>query len=234
MTRALTLLCAGVLAGCAAPQVFVPPEQAARLERSLVGEDRFLRVSMHQAPFFGDATKKLLSPVDPELVRLLDNPDKTPVNPGAVERTFPAGTPVRIRKVEFPSSLVMAERVLYTPRTLAWVYVDVAGTPKSSPPFVLVLRPGLKTEAEVLTELERYLSREDPAKLLEGASEAVREAVKTKSAIVDMPAAALEMAWGYPDVRRIELVGEQKKETWSWAGKRTATLLDGRVTELKK
>lgn len=232
MTRALALA-AFTLAGCAAPQVFVPAEQAAKLERTLVGEDRFLRVSMHATPFFGDATKKLLSPVPPELVRLLDDTSHAPVNPGPVEHTFAAGTPVRIRKVEFPSSFVMAERVLYTPRTLAWVYTDVAGTPKGSPPHVLVLRPGLKTEAEVMAELERYLSREDPSKLLEGLSDGVREAVKQKNAVVDMPASALEMAWGYPDSRRIELVGEQKKETWSWAGKRTATLLDGRVTELK-
>ena len=46
-----------------------------------------------------------------------------------------------------------------------------------------------------------------------------------------MPADALEMAWGFPESKRIELVDTQKKETWRWGdGARTATLVDGRLT----
>ena len=174
---------------------------------------------------------RLLTPVPPELVRLLDGTDGKPLKPGPVERTFPAGTAVRIMKVEFPSAWVMTERVLYTPRTLVWVYVDVAGTAKQAPPDVLVLRPGLKTDQDFLAELERHLTREDQTRRLEGFSDGVREAIRTKSAVVDMPAEALEMAWGFPESKRIDLVGAQRKETWRWAdGVRTATLLDGRLT----
>lgn len=225
----------GVLCtGCVTAQVAIPPAQVADLQRSLAGQQRFLRVSMHQTPFFGDATRRLVTPVPPELVRLLDDTSGKPINPGPIERTFPAGTAVRIVQVEFPTNRVMAERVLYTPRTLVWVYLDVAGTPKQAPPAVLVLRPGLTTEAEFHAELERHLSRDDPTPRLEAFSEAVREAIRTKAALVDMPAEALEMAWGFPESKRIEFVEQQKKETWRWAdGARTAVLVDGRVTELR-
>lgn len=234
MRRALGLSLAWLCAsGCATAAISLPPDQAARVERALTGEERFLRVSMYSTPFFKDASKKLLTPVDPRLVRLLDNPDGTPVLPGAVEATWPVGTRARIVKVEYPSSWVMAERVLYTPRTLAWIYVDVAGAPRGGAPFVLVLRPGLRTEDEFRAELDRLLTRDDPRARLEAFSEGVREGVRTKTAAVEMPAEALEMAWGYPDARKIELDGAHRRETWSWAqGARVAVLTDGVVAEV--
>lgn len=218
------------LTGCVTAQVAVPPTQVADLERKLNGDQRFLRVSMYLTPFFGDATRRLVTPVAPELVRLLDSPQGKPLNPGAVERVFPAGTAVRIQRVEFPSAWVMTERVLYTPRTLAWLYLEVTGAPKNAPPYVLVLRPGLKTDEEFLAELERHLTREDPTRRLEAFSDPVREAVRTKGVVIDMPAEALEMAWGFPESKRIDLVNDQRKETWRWGdGARTAIVLDGRL-----
>lgn len=232
MKRLATLAALAIaLGGCATAQVAIPPTQVADLERTLNGDQRFLRVSMFLTPFFGDATRRLLTPVPPALVRLLEGTDRKPLNPGPVERIFPAGTAVRIAKVEFPSAWVMTERVLYTPRTLVWVYLDVAGAPRNSPPVVLVLRPGLQTDQDFLAELERHLTREDQGKRLEGFSDAVREAIRGKSVLVDMPADALEMAWGFPESKRIDLVDAQRKETWRWGdGARTATLIDGRLT----
>jgi hypothetical protein len=228
------LLAALLLTGCATSQVFVPPDQAATLQRTLTGEERFLKLAFHATPFFGDATKKLLSPVAPEQVRLLTNPNGAPISPGPSERVLAPGTAVRILKVEFPTAWAMSERVLFTPRSLAWVYLDVAGTPKQSPPFILVLRPGLKDENEVKTELDRYLSRESPRAVLDAFSDTVKAAVLEKKALVDMPADALEMAWGYPERKKFELDGATKVETWFYAdGKRQAVLRDGKVTELK-
>ena len=232
MSRVLPAAVALALTACVTAGIALPPEQATRLERALVGEERFLRVSMYATPFFEDASKKLLTPVAPELVQLLDDTQGKAINPGPVEATFPAGTRVKVLKVEFPSSVVMAERVLYTPRNLAWIYVDVAGV-KRGLPYVLVLRPGIKSEDEFSTELERLITRDDPSARLAAFNEGVREAIRTKSAAVEMPAEALEMAWGFPEARRIELDGTHRKETWSWAqGARAAVLVDGVVTEV--
>jgi hypothetical protein len=222
-----------LLLNCATAQVAIPASVAADISRRLVNEERTFRLSMYGTPFFGDATKKFVTDVPPEMVRVLHHPDGSPAEPGAVEATFPAGTPVRVLRVEFPSAMVMNERILYTPRTLVWVYLDVGGTSKGSPPHVLVLRPGLNSENEFLAEVERYLSREDVAKQVRELPDGVRDGVLKKRAVIDMPSDALEMAWGYPELKRIELDGERRKETWRWAsGKRVAVLVDGRVTEL--
>jgi hypothetical protein len=109
----------------------------------------------------------------------------------------------------------------------------VAGTPKSAPPYVLVLRQGMKTTADFDSEVARYLVKEDPAPLLTALPDPVREAVKTKNAVLDMTADALEMAWGYPESKNVSFEGELKKEVWKWpGGKRVAVLTDGRVSEL--
>ncbi len=231
MRVALTLALA--LTGCVTAQVYLPTEQSAHVQQRLGGETRFLKVSMNVTPFFGDSTKKLVTALEPKMVRVLNNPDGTSVNPGPVQGILQAGTVVRVVKVEFPTSVTMTERVLFTPRTLVWVYLEVPGAKKQAPQ-VLVLRPGLRTEDELMSELERYLTREDPAKRLETFSDAAREGVKTKTAVLDMTAEALEMAWGPPERKNIALEGDKKRETWFWGeNARAAVLVDGRVTEIK-
>lgn len=222
------------VSACVTAQVALQPEESARLERGLAGEERFVRVSLYVTPFFGDATRRLVTAVPPEQVRLLENPNASPVNPGKVERIIPAGTAVRITRVEFPTAFVMQERVLYTPRTLVWVSLEVAGTPRNAPPYVLVLRPGLKDSAEFHAEVDRYLSKHDLRSRLESLPDDMREAIATKTARVGMTGEALEMAWGYPERKRIELEGEKRLETWGWADDlRAAKLVDGRVTDLR-
>lgn len=232
MKRALAACVLVVLAtGCVTAQVAVPPTEASALERSLTGEKRFLRTSMYQMPFFGDATRRLLTPLAPELVRLLNDTNGKPINPGAVEKTFPVGTPLKIAKVEFPTAWAMTERVLYTPRTLVWVTVELEGAPRGAPLAVLVLRPGIKSQQEFLAELDHHLTREDPTLQLDAFTDPVRDAVKNKRAVKDMPAEALEMAWGFPESKRIELEGQTRRETWKWGdGARTAIVTDGRLT----
>lgn len=220
------------LASCATAQVAVPPTEASALARTLAGEPRYLRVSMYVTPFFGDATKRLLTALPPDEVELLANPDGTPVSPGPIQGVLPVGTRVRIREVEFPSAMVMTQRVLFTPRTLVWIHLDVAGNADAAARGVLVLRPGLRTSAELLSELERYLAADDPSPRLDAWPESVRAAVRAKEAQPEMPAEALEMAWGYPERKRLELSGTQRQETWTWPRKRSAVLLDGRVSSL--
>lgn len=211
----------------------LPADDRAALERDLSGREaqKFLKLSYFVTPFFGDASKKLLTNVPPDEVRLLNHPDGTPVNPGEVERILAAGTPVKITRVEFPTAWVVTERVPYTPRTQPWVYLEVADQSKGYP-FILVLRPGIDTRDQFKTELARYLSDSDPRPVLDAWTESVREAIRTKTAVTDMPSEALEMAWGYPERIKRELEGEQWREVWVYPGrKRVAHLLDGRVVK---
>lgn len=220
-----------LLPACAA-QVLIPAEERLNLERQLTGKDRdrFVRLSFYVTPFFGDSSKRLLTPVPPNEVRMLEEPGGATVSPGAIEAIVPAGKHARIAKVEFATAYAIAERVPYTPRTQPWVYLEVEGQPKDRP-LILVLRQQLKSSAEFLAEVDRYLSQEDPAPVLAGFSEPVQQAIKEKSALMDMPADALEFAWGYPERKKVRFEEAQKVEEWHYADdRRVATLTDGRVS----
>ena len=167
MKRLLALLVLPLLAlatGCAS-QTLLSAEDRTKLQRDLTtgpSSERYLKASSYLTPFFGDASKRLLTPYPPDEVRLINDTQGNPINPGAVQALMPAGTKVRVLKVEFPTAMVMVERVLYSPRTLPWVYLDVEGAPPG-PPVVLVLPPMSKTREDFLAELDRHLLDHDPA-----------------------------------------------------------------------
>lgn len=231
MKRLLAVLLVLLGTGCKSHTPLAPDDRAT-LEQTLVGSERYLRLSMNVTPFFGDASKRLLTPYPPEDVLVLDDTQGRPVLPGPVEATLPAGARARILKVEFPTAWVVTERVLYTPRTWPWVYVQVEGAP-AGPPLVLLLPPHHKTREEVLAEVERFLSPQEPP--LAGFTEPVRQAILQKKTVTDMPAEALEMAWGYPEKIQRTMEGTERKELWIYpSGRRRAQLTDGRLVSVEE
>lgn len=235
MKRLLVVLLVLLSAGCKS-HTPIAPEDRATLEQMLTGPDasRFLRQSLYVTPFFGDASRRLLTPYPPEDVDLLNDRLGKPINPGAIEATLPAGARATIRRVEFPTAWVVTERVLYTPRTWPWIYVEVEGAPPG-PPLVLVLPPHHKTREEFLSEVERTLAAQDPAPRIAAFNEQVREAIKQKKTITDMPAEALEMAWGYPETIKRTLEGTVRNEEWIYPrGRRRAFLSDGLLVRVEE
>ncbi len=234
----LAVLLAALVAGCAS-HTRMPPEARTSLASALTGPEavQYLRVSVYVTPFFGDATKRLLTPYAPEDLRLLDDTKGKPINPGAVERILPAGTKVRITKVEFPTSWVVTERVLYTPRTWPWVYLAEEGAPPGpgAPPLMLVLPPNLERPEDFRTELEKYLAPRELSAQLDALPPAVKEAVREKKLVANMSLDAVRMAWGPPEVVRRTLEGTAKNEEWTYpTGRRKAFLTDGRLTRAEE
>src|SRR5258708_20223231 len=74
------------------------------LQRELTREqaDRFLRLSYYVTPFFGDSSKRLLTPTPPGELHLVNDSGHR-VRPGGVERGLPPATPVPVPKVDFPT-----------------------------------------------------------------------------------------------------------------------------------
>ncbi len=237
MIRPIALICGLALcAGCTTTYTQLPAEDRSSLERILTGKDaeKRLRLSVYVTPFFGDNAKKLLTPLPPEEVQLITHPNGSNVSPGAIEKVLPAGTRVRIKAVEFPTAFAVTERIPYTPRHLTWVYLNVEGE-QTEKPHVLCLRPTANTQAEFLSDLERYLTHDEPARLFSEYSESVKAAIREKNAVIDMPSSALEMAWGYPERKRKWFEESNQNEEWSYpGGKRTAYLTNGRVTRVVK
>ncbi len=234
LARVLLLAWLGAaLLGCASRTALSTEDREALL-RELRGQsrDRYLRVSYYVTSFFGDGNKKLLTPVPPEEVQFSTDFGGPSGSPGPVEQVLPAGRHGRILKVEFPTAWAMANRLPNTPREHPWIYLH-AERQSGGLPLILVLPTEIQSREDFESELERYLSPIDPTALMSDWSEGIREAVRTKNAVVDMPTDALEMAWGYPERKRIFFEEATSKEEWSYpGGKRVAFIADGRVTRV--
>ena len=217
------------LAGCASASL-LPDEERIELTRSLEGSTLHLRASVHVMPFFSDGTRRLISPLPPDSIELLLDPSGVPILPGEPEGLLPLGSKVRVEKVEFPTSLVVTRRPLYSPRTVPWLYLSVVGEPRGRP-YIAVLRQGIKTREEFLGAVDQILSAQDPSPVLDRYPPEIRAAIRAKRLEPGMDAQALALAWGRPEQIRQEWVEGVKSETWTWPlGKRQATLRDGRLT----
>lgn len=220
--------------GCST-KLRISAEHRGEVERLLVSKEpnRYLRLSFYVTPFFGDSTKRLLTVLPPEEVDWIAHPDGKTVSPGAVETILPVGTRVRITHVEFPTAWALAERLVYTPRTHPWVFLEIEGQPKDVP-IVLVLRPDGRDAQEVLNDVDQFLSLENPKLQLIQWPEPIQTAVTQKVALTDMPALALEMSWGFPERKNVSYDNGARKEEWIYPGKRRmANLVDGRVVKFQ-
>lgn len=235
MKRLLAPLLLLVLAAGCASQTKLSADARSSLQRDLTtgpAAVRYLKVSSYVTPFFGDASKRLLTPLPPEEVRLLNDTKGQPINPGPIQTLVPAGTPVRVLQVEFPTAWAIAERVLYSPRTQPWVYLQLEGAPAGAP-LILVLPPQLDTPEDVRAEVDRHLLVQDPAPRMAKFAARFQEALKQKRVLEGMPEAALELSWGPPETIRRTLEGPRTHQEWIYpGGKRRVFLTDGGVTRI--
>lgn len=209
------LVAVGLFAAGCASHTFVPDEDRIRLERSLPGRTFYLRHSMYVGPFWGDQEKLFVTDGVPGEIPWVVNPAGVPIDPGEPTRIVPAGTRVRIAKVEFPTSLTVTRRNPFHPRYNPWVFLQIEGLPDKPTP-ILLLRRELANHEEVVAELERFLTPDDPAPLLRQLPEAVLRAVNEKRLIEGMPAEAVAMAWGWPERKRFHPSPEGRQEEWVW------------------
>lgn len=231
---ALAAVALAAAQGCATGYNFLTADERREAERAvLIEDDRFLSVSYFVAPFFGDDSKRLLSQYPPEELKMVLQPNGDPVIPGPTQKIVPAGVRAKILGIEFPTSWAIASRVVYTPRFQPWLFVAVQGEPPEFP-LVIPLRQNLHSVEEVQAEVDRYLVRKNPAPFLATLSEGLRTSIRNKEARLDMPLEALQMAWGYPERRRITFdQNGNRTESWEYnEGQRYAIVQDGRVLKL--
>ena len=203
-----------------------------QVETDLANHARYLRVSMYVTQFFSDGDKLLLTDRPTDELDLLDDLHGKPLSPGEVYGTLPPGTRLRIERIEFPSGLVVAGRLPYSPRYNPWVYLvpaepgpaqDLAKNRR----YILVLRPQLRTRTEVLAEVDRYLTQDDVKGLLALAPPDVQDAIRKKSLVTGMTPEQVEMAWGYPE--RIHIDEVKKTQVWDWPEKLQQAVFQGKT-----
>ena len=230
MRRSSTICCLGLISvACVTSHLAIPADQRSELETQLLrpGQSKYLRLSFYVTPFFEDGSKLLLSPYPSKDVRLVNRPNGDPLLPGEQQKIIPVGTRARLLRIEFPTSWALVARIIYTPRDRPWLYLEIQGE-TTQLPFVIVLRSNLSSKEAFLDEVERYLTDDDPASALSKWSPAVQDGVRAKQALRGMTSSALEMAWGYPDLKKAAYQGSVRFELWEYV-RRKASFVDGRL-----
>lgn len=229
MLAALALATAALVAGGCASHTRVPDADRIRLERTLPGRTFYLRHAMYLGPFWSEGDKRFLSDGVPGEIPWVVNPAGVPIDPGAPYRVIPAGTRVRIRKLELPTSYQVTTRNPFGPRYNPWLYLEVEGLPREPVPVILLGRE-VESYDQVLVEIDRWLSPDDLAPALAQLEPEVLRAVNEKRLLEGMPAAAVAMAWGYPERKEISPSPEGRREEWIWpSGRRRAQIVGGRL-----
>lgn len=214
----------GLLASCAPPSV-LPAEGRETVVRSLSRQPRYLRVAVYVGPFFGDGSRVLLSDRPISELSLLESPGGQPILPPAPTRILPPGTPVFIDSVQFSTGATLWSRPVTTPRYNPWLLASVEGERR---PAVLVLSSESPSAEDVLAEVGRVLTPDDPTPIFGALPEPVRDAIREKALVEGMTRQAAAMAWGHPD--RIVMDRPTQSEEWFWTGgNRRAVFQDDRL-----
>jgi hypothetical protein len=226
--RRLAVVTAVTLLQACVPPSQLPPEGRETVVRSLARQPRYLRVAVYVAPFFGDGSRVLLSDRPVAELQVLESPDGKSITPPPATRILPPGTPVFVDGVQFPTGTVAWSRPLTTPRYNPWLLATVEGVAK---PAVLVLATENTTAPDVLAEVGRVLTPDDPTAIYAALPESVRDAIREKVLVEGMTREAVAMAWGYPD--RIVMDRPARTEEWHWTNStRKALFQDDRLVRL--
>ena len=228
LVAALSLSLA-LVAGCT-PRAVIPDSERQRVTAEVSGQQRWLRVALWMTPFWGDGSKVLLTDVPPDQLDLVEDTSGNPIKPPPPERILLPGTALRIHEVEFPSSWIIARRVVMSPRYHPWVFLDPTSDGRTQ---VIVLSQTAASYDEVRAELERLLSADDPTPVFAALPQDQRDAIGRKELIEGMGLRAVEMAWGLPERRRIDRPAST--EEWTWPdGKRKAFFQDERLVRWER
>jgi hypothetical protein len=227
MRRLAAVAALALLQACVPPSQ-LPLEGRETVIRSLSRQPRYLRVAVYVAPFFGDGSRVLLSDRPVAELQVLEAPDGKPITPPPATRILPPGTPVFVDGVQFATGTIAWSRPLTTPRYNPWLLATVEGIGK---PAVLVLSTGNTSASDVLAEVGRVLTPDDPTPIYVALPESVREAIREKTIVEGMTRVAVGMAWGFPD--RIVMDRPARTEEWYWTNStRKASFQDERLVRL--
>jgi len=228
MRRADLLLLALATSACFPPATLTPDGRE-KVVRTLSRQPRYLRVAAYVGPFYRDGGRVLLSDRPASEIEVLETPDGKPIPPPPPERVLRPGTPVFVDTVQFPTGTVLWSRPILTPRYLPWLIASVEGVEL---PAVLLLSREAAEADDLLAEVGRVLSADDPTPIFRALPEAQRVAVLAKQPLEGMGRQAVAMAWGYPD--RIAVDRPARTEEWSWSGgRRHAVFQDERLVRFE-
>ncbi len=207
LLRALPVLVAAVvgLGSACASYVVVDDNARAALDESHTGELLYLKQSMYAGQFYDDDRYRLVHPRRFEELTYLLNAEGEPIAPPPSNEIIPAGTRVRVEKIEWPDGDAVFRRPLYTPRYTTWVFLRVARergsatTIERNERHILLLPGGISDQETFDQWFTASLSSTDPNPWLLALPEQQQAGIEQKLPAVGMTYEALTSALGFPD-----------------------------------
>lgn len=196
-----------------------------------------LKQSVYFGPFYDDPTLQLMDPRPFHALRYLTLPGGKAISPGASVGIYPAGTRVRVEKVEMPSLGTMVARPNLSPRYNGWVVVrvnrfDVASNGFVDGRHVVVVPLGISDGDELTAWIMEILGDDVETKAwLDQRSPEVRAAIAAKQARVGMLYEELVAALGKPDSVATDAVPEGKRDVAHY-GDLDVTLVENVVRQV--
>jgi hypothetical protein len=236
--RALPCLVVVALSAAACPTYTVIPDaDRAAIEDTHTGELLFLKQSMYVGQFYDDDRFRLVHPRRFEELTYLQTAEGDAIPPPPAEGIIPAGTRVRVERIEFPTGDAVFRRPLYTPRYTTWILLRVARergpevTVERAQRHVLLIPAGIADEETFDSWFGASLTTEDPNPWLLSLPEPQRNAILQKQATLGMDYQALTAAWGFPDqlARKDEGQGSVEGAVY---GARSVVLKDGIIVRI--
>jgi len=197
----------GATAACPSYTV-IPDDARARLDERHAGELLYLKQSLYAGRFYDDDRYRLVHPRRFEELTYLRTVEGAPLVPPPADEIIPAGTRVRVERLEWPDGDAVFRRPLYTPRYTTWIFLRVARergsdvTVERNERHILLLPGGLHDEATFEEWFAASLSDTDPNPWLVSLPDAWQVGIEQKKPALGMTYEALTSALGFPD--RIE------------------------------
>jgi hypothetical protein len=234
--QALVVVAAAALLPAGCPSYTIIPDAArVRLDEQHTGELLFLKQSLYAGRFYDDDRYRLVHPRRFEELTYLRDAEGEPILPPPADEIIPAGTRVRVERLEWPDGEAVFRRPLFTPRYTTWIFLRVARdrgadvTVERKERHILLLPGGLHDEATFEEWFDASLSEQDPNPWLLSLPEEQRVAIEQKKPAKGMSYEALTTSLGFPDRLGRETRDDHTVETASY-GALTVELTDGIVT----
>ena len=200
----VALVAALLSAACPSYTMLAETDRSA-VERAHEGQLLYVKQSLYVGQFYDDVRYKLVHPRRFSELTYLQTVEGDAIPPPPAEGIIPAGTRVRVEKIEWPTGDVVFRRPLYTPRYTTWIYLRIARERGSDVTIErneqhILLIPGGITDAELFNSwFTAALTPEDPNPWLLALPQAQQNGIVTKQAAVGMTYDALTAALGFPD-----------------------------------
>jgi hypothetical protein len=200
----LLLLLSGFSAACASYTV-IPEGPRAAIDEAHTGELLYLKQSMYAGRFYDDDRFRLVHPRRFAELTYLLNAEGEAIPPPPSDEIIPAGTRVRVEKIEWPDGDAVFRRPLYTPRYTTWILLRVARERGSSTTIerderhIMLLPGGISDQDTFEQWFTASLTAEDPNPWLLSLPEAQQQGIEQKKPVPGMSYEALTSALGFPD-----------------------------------